>query len=75
MGGAYRLGPLDIRAMVDMRSPDGKTDLRFGDASVPPFASLSQTMRNLGWRERAPIQPRRRGEGSGGELSPRMGIR
>lgn len=51
MGGAYRLGPLDIRAMVDMRSPDGKTDLRFGDASVPPFASLSQTMRNLGWHE------------------------
>ena len=51
VGGAYRLGSLDIRAMVDMRSPDGKTDLRFGDANVPPFATLSQTMRNLGWHE------------------------
>lgn len=56
-GGVYRFGPLDPRAMVDMVSPDGKTDLRFGDAHVPPFATLSQSMRNLGWREGHPYNP------------------
>lgn len=30
-GGAYRLGYGDIRVMVDVWSPDGKTNLRFGD--------------------------------------------
>lgn len=51
VGGAYRFGKLDIRAMVDMKSPDGKTDLRFGDANVPPFATFTSTMCNLGWQE------------------------
>jgi hypothetical protein len=57
VGGVYRFGPLDPRAMVDMVSPDGKIDLRFGDAHVPPFATLSQSMRNLGWREGRPYSP------------------
>jgi len=57
-GGAYRYGPLDIRAMVDMTSPDGKTNLRFGDANVPPFATLTSTMRALGWQEGRPYSPR-----------------
>jgi hypothetical protein len=30
-GGAYRLGYGDIRVMVDIWSPDGKTNLRYGD--------------------------------------------
>ena len=30
-GGAYRLGYGDIRVMVDVWSPDGKTNLRYGD--------------------------------------------
>ena len=50
-------GPLDPRAMVDMVSPDGKTNLRFGDANVPPYATLSPSMRNLGWREGHPYSP------------------
>ena len=57
-GGLYRYGPLDPRAMVDMVSPDGKTDIRFGDYHVPTFATLSATMRQLGWREGHPYSPR-----------------
>jgi hypothetical protein len=30
-GGAYRLGYGDVRVMVDVWSPDGKTNLRYGD--------------------------------------------
>ena len=30
-GGAYRLGYGDVRVMVDVWSPDGKTNIRFGD--------------------------------------------
>jgi hypothetical protein len=58
VGGAYRFGPLDPRAMVDMTAPDGKTNLRFGDANVPPFATLSPSMRSLGWHEGRPYSPR-----------------
>jgi hypothetical protein len=57
VGGLYRFGPLDPRVMVDMISPDGKTNLRVGDANVPPFATLSQTMLSLGWREGRPYSP------------------
>jgi len=57
-GGLYRFGPLDPRAMVDMVSPNGKTDIRFGDYHVPPYATLSVTMRQLGWREGRPYSPR-----------------
>src|ERR1700731_1925959 len=37
-GGLYRFGPPDPRGMIDVLSPDGKIDLRFGDSHVPPFA-------------------------------------
>ncbi len=57
LGGAYRFGPLDPRAMVDMTSPDGRTNLRVGDANVPPYATLSSSMRALGWREGHPYSP------------------
>lgn len=57
-GGAYRFGALDPRIMVDMISPDGKIDIRIGDYRVPPFATLSATMRQLGWSEGHPYNPR-----------------
>src|SRR5690349_20759116 len=38
VGGLYRFGPLDPRVMIDLVSPDGKTNIRYGDAHVPPFA-------------------------------------
>ncbi len=36
-GGMYRFGYFDVRATVDMRSPDGNIVLRFDDANVPPY--------------------------------------
>jgi hypothetical protein len=57
-GGAYRFGPLDPRAMVEMTSPDGKMRLRFGDAAVPPYAVPDQSMRMNGLREGSRYSPR-----------------
>ena len=37
-GGMYRFGYFDVRATVDLRSPDGNIILRFDDANVPPYA-------------------------------------
>ena len=37
--------------MVDMVSPDGKTDIRVGDYRVPRFATLTRTLWGLGFRE------------------------
>jgi hypothetical protein len=37
-GGLYRFGYFDVRATVDLRSPDGNIILRFDDANVPPYA-------------------------------------
>jgi hypothetical protein len=34
-GGLFRFSSIDARAMVDMTSPDGKTNLRLGDAAIP----------------------------------------
>lgn len=50
-GGLYRVAPLDPRFMVDMVSPDGKTDIRLGDYRVPRFAALTPTLRGLGFYE------------------------
>jgi hypothetical protein len=36
-GGAYRLGANNPRFLVDMTSPDGRTNLRVGDSAVPAF--------------------------------------
>ena len=57
-GGLYRFGQLDPRIMVDMVSPDGKTDIRLGDYRVPPFAPLTPTLMNLGFREGSRYSPR-----------------
>ncbi len=36
-GGMYRFGYFDVRATVDLRSPDGNIIIRFDDANVPPY--------------------------------------
>jgi hypothetical protein len=50
-GGAYRFGPLDPRAMVEIDSPDGQIRLRFGDAGVAPYAVLDRSLLSNGFRE------------------------
>lgn len=37
-GGLFRLGYSDFRIMVDLKSPDGKTNIRFGDVGVPTYS-------------------------------------
>jgi hypothetical protein len=37
-GGMFRLGYSDYRPMVDLQSPDGRTDIRLGDVAVPSYA-------------------------------------
>jgi hypothetical protein len=37
-GGLYRLGFFDYRPMIDITSPDGKVNVRYGDAGVPPYS-------------------------------------
>ncbi|HTV08400.1 MAG TPA: hypothetical protein VMD97_05085 [Candidatus Aquilonibacter sp.] len=36
-GGLFRFGYSDERVMVDMRSPDGKINIRLGDVSIPIY--------------------------------------
>jgi hypothetical protein len=36
-GGMFRSNPVDARPFVDINSPDGKTNIRVGDASVPSY--------------------------------------
>jgi hypothetical protein len=37
-GGMFRLGYSDERPMVDLRSPDGTTEIRLGDVAIPSYA-------------------------------------
>ena len=37
-GGMFRLGYSDVRPMLDLRSPDGKIEIRSGDVAVPSYA-------------------------------------
>ena len=41
-GGLFRLGYSDERAMVDLVSPDGSTNVRFGDVSIPTYTLPNQ---------------------------------
>ncbi|MGA7920952.1 MAG: hypothetical protein WCA38_14920 [Candidatus Acidiferrales bacterium] len=41
-GGLFRLGFSDTRAMVDLTSPDGKTNVRLGDVSIPSYSVPTQ---------------------------------
>ena len=36
-GGLYRFSAIDARLIVDTTSPDGLTNLRIGDSTVPPY--------------------------------------
>ena len=36
-GGLFRYSTIDARMIVDMTSPDGLTNLRVGDSTVPPY--------------------------------------
>lgn len=38
-GGLFRFSLIDARPFVDMTSPDGKINVRVGDASVPPYST------------------------------------
>lgn len=37
-GGAFRIGYSDVRPMVDITSPDGRTEVRLGDVAIPSYA-------------------------------------
>jgi len=37
LGGMYRMGYLDVRWMMDVRSLDGKVILRVNDTNIPPY--------------------------------------
>jgi hypothetical protein len=37
-GGTYRLGFSDVRPMMDLKSPDGKSNVRLGDFAIPPYS-------------------------------------
>ena len=53
-GGAYRLGYGDVRAMVDVWSPDGKIHLRYGDVGfVESYAVPNQYHREGEQQDRA----------------------
>jgi hypothetical protein len=41
-GGVYRLGFSDARAMLDLKSPDGKINVRLGDVAIPPYSLPTQ---------------------------------
>lgn len=36
--GSFRLGYSDVRLMVDLKSPDGRINVRLGDVSIPAYA-------------------------------------
>jgi len=38
LGGMFRFSLIDARPFVDMTSPDGKVNVRIGDASIPPYS-------------------------------------
>ena len=47
-GGLFRLGYSDFRLMIDLKSPDGKTYIRFGDVAVPTYSLPDQSYRRDG---------------------------
>src|SRR5262249_155218 len=40
--GTFRLGYSDVRLMIDLKSPDGKANVRIGDVSIPAYAIPNQ---------------------------------
>ena len=41
--GMFRLGYSDVRLVVDLKSPDGKTNVRLGEVSIPAYALPTPT--------------------------------
>ena len=41
-GGLFRLGYSDTRPMIDIQSPDGRTDVRIGDVAIPSYVVPNQ---------------------------------
>ncbi len=41
--GMFRLGYSDVRLMVDLKSPDGKVNVRLGEVSIPAYALPTPT--------------------------------
>lgn len=51
-GGMFRaMGALNPRPVVDMTSPDGKTNIRIGDRGIPRYALSNPVLDRLGFTE------------------------
>jgi hypothetical protein len=66
-GGMFRFGGVDARPFIDITSPDGRINLRVGDASIPPYSTPNPFF------PRAPRGPRVAPYGSGEEFSTKYG--
>lgn len=44
-GGLFRLGYSDTRPMIDLTSPDGRINIRFGDVAIPAYSVPNQSHR------------------------------
>ncbi|MGD0730287.1 MAG: hypothetical protein ABR956_03420 [Terracidiphilus sp.] len=47
-GGLFRYGYVDARPLIDMTSPDGMTNVRIGDATIPPYSTPGLIQRAQG---------------------------
>jgi len=67
-GGLFRLGYSDARPMIDLRSPDGRTNLRLGDVAIPsyfvpnPFHPKEGDVYDLGAQARMTVANYRSGQ-------------
>lgn len=43
-GGLFRYGYVDARPLIDMTSPDGSTNIRIGDATIPPYTTPNRLL-------------------------------
>ena len=50
-GGLVRKAPVDVRLDVLVTSPDGRVQIRIGDAMIPPFVVPNQLMAQAGFGE------------------------
>ena len=50
-GGMFRASLIDVRPFIDMTSPDGKINVRIGDASIPAFSTPKTGMAGLRARQ------------------------
>jgi len=56
-GGMYRASLIDARPFVDMTSPDGRINVRLGDASIPAYSTPQSGLAGMrGMQTRQPTQ-------------------